>query len=117
MSEGESAVVGPERHPHRPAPVDTEPSGRLDEVLGLLDELTEDSGEGSSVPGFLQLTDQGAALVEQIEGVQVRILDTLVGGQGEQGVRGFRATLQAIAEVWNSVASHVGHLELRAGPR
>ncbi|MEO8556853.1 MAG: hypothetical protein ABI474_09295 [Actinomycetota bacterium] len=186
MSEVEIAVVGPERHGHRPAPVDTEPSGRLDEVLGLLDELTkvaraseglfrgveqvtglragevhvllacaygasavrdvarrigelddaagatvesliqrgllarnhcEDSGEGSSVPGFLQLTDQGAAVLEQIEGVQVRLLDTLVGGQGEQGVPGFRATLQAITEVWNSVASHAEHLELRAGPR
>ena len=185
MSEGESAVAGPERHPHRPAPVDTEPSGRLDEVLGLLDELTEvarvseglfrgveqvtglragemyvllavshganpvrevarrigklddaagatvesliqrgllarnhrdDSGDGLSAPGFLHLTDQGAAVLEQIEGVQVRLLDTLVETLGEQGVRGFRATLQAITEVWNSVASHAGHLELRAGP-
>jgi DNA-binding MarR family transcriptional regulator len=137
MSEGESPVVGPERHPHRAAPVLTEPGGRLGEVLGLLDELTEvaraseglsrgveqviglpagevhvllavaygtspvrevaqrigalddaadatvesligrgllarnhrdDSRDGSSAPGFLHLTDQGAALLGQIEG-------------------------------------------------
>ena len=137
MSEGESPVVGPDRHPHRAASVHAEPTGRLGEVLGLLDELTEvaraseglsrgveqviglpagevhvllavahstspvrevaqrigalddaadatveslirrgllarnhrdDSSDGSSAPGFLQLTDQGAALLGQIEG-------------------------------------------------
>lgn len=186
MPEREGTV---ERHGprlHRPAPIDTEPSGRLEEVLGLLDELTEvarvseglfrgveqvtglragevhvllavahgtsavrevarrigelddaagatvesliqrgllagnhrdDSRDDSSAAGFLHLTDQGAAVLEQIEGVQVRLLDTLVEALGQEGVRGFRATLQAIAEVWNSVASHAGHLELRVGPR
>jgi len=138
MSEGESPVVGPEPHPHRAASVHTEPGGRLGEVLGLLDELTEvaraseglfrgveqviglpadevhallavaygtspvrevarrigelddaadatvesligrgllarnhrdASRNGSTAPGFLQLTDQGAALLEQIQGV------------------------------------------------
>ena len=119
-------------------PVDTEPRGRVGEVLGLLDEITEiaraseepsrgveqviglpagevhellavahstspvrevaqrigelddaaeatgeslirrgllarnhrdNSRDGSSAPGFLHLTDQGTALLEQIEGV------------------------------------------------
>lgn len=136
MSEGEGAVVGPEPRPHRAVPVDTEPRGRVGEVLGLLDEITEvaraseelfrgveqviglpagevhvllavahgtspvrevarrigelddaagaiiesligrgllarnhrdDSRDGSSAPGFLHLTDQGAALLEQIQ--------------------------------------------------
>ena len=182
----EQTVALPEPRSHRPAPVDTEPSGRTGEVLGLLDELTaitmlseglfrgvkqitglrpgevhallavahrtsperevawrigevddaagatveslirrgllarghrDDSRDGSSAPGFLQLTDQGAALLEQIEGVQFRLLDTLVEALGEQGVHGFRTALQAITEVLNTVASHAGHLELRAGSR
>lgn len=79
----------------------------------------DDSRDGSSAPGFLQLTDQGAALLEQIEGVQFRLLDTLVDALGEQGVHGFRTALQAIAEVLSMVArsaSHAGPPDLRAGP-
>jgi len=140
MSEREGTVERPGPPQHRPTPVDTEPRGRLDEVLGLLDELTDvarvsegmfrgleqvtglragevyvllavahgaspvrevarrigelddaagatvesliqrgllarnhrdDSRDGSSAPGFLHLTDQGAALLEQIEGSDV----------------------------------------------
>ncbi|HEU0041940.1 MAG TPA: hypothetical protein VFQ15_06290 [Jiangellaceae bacterium] len=59
---------------------------------------------------WLELTDAGAAVLEQVEGVQVRLLDTLVDALGEVGVAGFRATLQAIASVANTVGDHAGGL-------
>jgi DNA-binding MarR family transcriptional regulator len=60
--------------------------------------------------GRLDVTDAGAAVLEQVEGVQVRLLDTLVEALGEVGVAGFRATLQAIASVANTVGGHTGRL-------
>lgn len=163
----------------RPAPVDSDPSDRLAEVLGLLDQLadvarmseglfrgieqvtglrvgevqllrtvgredvevhevarrlgqTDDATTatvaglvergllhqdrrtapaGAPAAGTLRLTGDGAALLEQSQGIQVRMLDTLVAELGEEGVRAFRGALQGVADVLRTVADHTG-----AGP-
>lgn len=158
--------------PERPVPLDTEPSSRITEVLGLLDDVaaitgvayglfhgieqvtglrpgeaqvllalahgTDSIGEvakrtgqadaatAATVDGLIErglvgsladgadrlgVTDAGSAVLEQVEGVQVRLLDTLVEALGEVGVAGFRATLQAIASVVNTVGDQTGRPE------
>lgn len=74
----------------------------------------DDSGNGSAPASLLHLTDTGSALLEQIEGVQVRLIGTLVEALGEQGVQDFRTALRAIVEVLNTVGGHAGQLDLRA---
>jgi DNA-binding MarR family transcriptional regulator len=154
----------------RPGQVDTDPSARLEEVLRLLDELTEVAGlseglfraiehvtglrvgeiqvlraithSGAEVhgvarrvgqsddavmatvdglverglvrdrpagpTGVLRLTEAGTAALEQTQGVQIRLLDTLVAEVGADGARAFRTTLQGIAGVLRTLASRTG---------
>ena len=117
---GKQTIAAENPHARRIGEVDDAAGATFEGLIrrGLLARgHRDDSRGGSSAPGFLQLTDQGAALLEQIEGVQFRLLDTLVEALGELGVHGLRTALRAITEVLNTVASHAGHLGLRAGPR
>lgn len=169
----------PERHPVRPTPVDANPSGRLEEVLGLLDDLSEvatrsqalfrgieqvtglrvgelhvmlavadgncqvrdvarrigqpDAAAATTVEGLVQrgmlrwhghrtptsgdsplglrLTDIGAAVLEQTQGVQIRLLDALVGELGQHGADAFRTTLRAVAGVLRTAGNWAGSHE------
>jgi DNA-binding MarR family transcriptional regulator len=56
-------------------------------------------------PERLRLTGKGTALLEQTQGVQVRLLDTLIGEAGADGVQAFRTTLNGIADVLGTIAS------------
>jgi DNA-binding MarR family transcriptional regulator len=163
------AVTEPDQQ--RPGQVDADPSARLEEVLHLLDELTEVAGlsEGlfraiehvtglrvgeiqvlravtrsgaevhdvasrvgqpddavnATVDGLverglfrrdrragpnavLRLTGAGTAALEQTQGVQIRLLDTLVAEVGADGARAFRTTLHGIAGVLRTLARRTG---------
>lgn len=152
----------------RPGQVDADPSTRLEEVLRLLDELTEvarlsgglfgaieqvtglrvseiqvlravtrsgvevhdvarrvgqtDDAANATIGGLverglihrdqragqtamLRLTEAGTAALEQTQGVQIRLLDTMVGQLGGHGVAAFRTTLRAVGEVLQLVGS------------
>jgi hypothetical protein len=54
----------------------------------------------------VRLTETGVALLEQIQGVQVRLLDALAEAAGESGVQVVRTTLQAFAKVAGTVGDH-----------
>lgn len=159
----------------RPGQVDADPSARLEEVLRLLDELTEVAGlsEGlfraiehvtglrvgevqvlraatcgaevydvarrvgqpdgavnATVDGLverglirrdqqagptavLRLTEAGNAALEQTQGVQIRLLDTLVAEVGADGARAFRNTLHGIAGVLRTLAERTGATSAR----
>lgn len=151
----------------RPGQVDADPSTRLEEVLRLLDELTEvarlsgglfgaieqvtglrvseiqvlravtrsgvevhdvarrvgqtDDAANATIGGLverglihrdqragqtamLRLTEAGTAALEQTQGVQIRLLDTLVAEVGADGMRAFRTTLHGIAGVLRTLA-------------
>ncbi|HEX6197181.1 MAG TPA: hypothetical protein VFZ37_14810 [Jiangellaceae bacterium] len=166
-------MTRPERDFAQSAPVDASPSGRLGEVLGLLDELAEiiresdallrgieqvtglrvgevhvllavahgtdrlgpiaqrigqpgraaratveglidrgllawrheDTVEGGAPADLVRLSEAGAAALEQTQGVQIRLLDTMVGQLGGHGVAAFRTTLRAVGEVLQLVGS------------
>ena len=59
----------------------------------------------SAKPERLRLTGKGTALLEQTQGVQVRLLDTLIGEAGADGVQAFRTTLNGIADVLGTITS------------
>lgn len=71
----------------------------------LLDWRQNGTADGDPPVDMLRVTDSGAAVLEQTEGVQIRVLDTLVAHLGRHGVAAFRTTLQAVGEVLRTVGS------------
>jgi hypothetical protein len=74
---------------------------------GLLQWHHPDVAAGQPDPTVarMRLTDAGAALLEQTEGVQIRLLDTLVASLGQEGVSSLRASLQALARLFGTMPS------------
>ncbi len=75
--------------------------GAVDDMVGrgVLERRTADDES-------VRLTETGVALLEQIQGVQVRLLDALADAAGESGVQVVRTTLQAFAKVAGTVGDH-----------
>lgn len=96
----------------------------LDEIarrLGEIGPATANTIDGLVKRGVLRrtndgesigLSETGAATVEQLQGVQIRLLDALADAAGESGVQVVRATLQALIEVAGIVGDHTEHLPL-----
>lgn len=77
----------------------------------LLQWHSPGTSAGSDSVGGLRLTDVGTAVLEQSEGVQIRLLDTLVGELGQQGVGTLRTSLGALARVFGAMRSKIGRTE------
>jgi DNA-binding MarR family transcriptional regulator len=82
---------------------ETDPAtaGAVDDMVGR-GVLERRNSNGEAV----RLTETGVALLEQIQGVQVRLLDALAEAAGESGVQVVRTTLQAFAKVAGTVGDH-----------
>lgn len=64
--------------------------------------------EGMPARHGLRLTDRGIAVLAQVQGVQIRILDTVVGALGDRRVAELRESLHAVGAVLDDMAAHTG---------
>ena len=56
------------------------------------------SPAGGAEPTLLRVTDAGLVLLQQAEGLQIRILDAVVLALGDEGAGSLRHTVQALGE-------------------
>lgn len=82
------------------APADTDLIAR-----GLLEPAPDDDGP---VGGTLRLTDRGLAVLSQVQGVRIRILDTLVSALGDRRVGDLLDSLHAVGAVLDDLPVQPG---------
>ena len=75
---------------------------------GLLETEPPAPTHGAPPRGGLRLTDSGLAALSQVQGVQIRVLDTVVSALGDQRVGALRDSLHTIGAVLDDLAAHTG---------
>ena len=74
---------------------------------GLLETAAAPT-DGAPATPRLRLTDRGLAVLSQVQGVQIRILDTLVNALGDRQVGELRDSLRAVGTVLDELTTRTG---------
>lgn len=82
---------------------------------GLLETAAAPS-DGAPARARLRLTDRGLAVLSQVQGVQIRILDTLVSALGDRHVGELRNSLRAVGAVLDELTTRTGERGARRRP-
>jgi hypothetical protein len=93
----------------------TEPTTEWWTDLAITDLMARGLLEPAALPtdhaptdGMPRLTDSGLAVLSQVQGVQIRILDTLVSALGDRRVGELRDSLRAVGAVLDDLTTRTG---------